>query len=351
VGTVTATAAGETASGDYTVADPSQLQLSGTMTLVDFPNNNALLLPSTKRGLAGPGVVTIKPMSSTKASTVPTAAGTTNSLYLVRTAKGVAALFTGFTLQGTDQGHLYGGLMLDHTVGAQLTDVLVAGIPGNNGAPPGETFGVNDYGGNGTVFTRVEVDGRNLAGVRVGASGLATNSASNVTWIDCYVHDHAYGMPTFWQTVNITTRNLRSINNARGINHERASGVIRHLSPVLHPDLSKPAAMHMSLNNDQADAADVEIHDPDCAGGEVNGAFCLQMNDFYGSIKNADGTSQPQLNKQKTLPKVFRNGVLLPWADAGTDARTEGAITAPAVAAKNMAAAKADPTNWCIRYH
>jgi hypothetical protein len=332
---VTVTAAGETATATY---GTTPLE---TVTFSDFTaagGTIGLMLPAT--GYTGQGIVgttlLMKPHTSTK--TAPSSG--TNPLRLLRTNPGTGGKFGGFTLQGTEQGHLYGGLLVTGQTSATVTDLLVTGIPGNSGAPPGETFGVATWQCNGVTLTRVEVDGRNTTGVRVGASGLACNSDKNIQWIDCHVHDHEYGMPTCWETVNFTTRTLRSINNVRGVNHERASGVIRHYSPVLQLDPTKANLMHMSFNSDIADCPDIEIHDPTWSGGPAaaGGALAFTIGDSYPGGK--------WQQKQKTIPRVFYGGTPFLVAEAGSPGNPAAGV--PATPSRNMAAAKADPKHSVV---
>lgn len=253
-------------------------------------------------------------LTSTKARQVPTqASASTNPFYLLATTDGggtKGGAFSGFTVQGTNQNMLYNGIRFVNLSGHTVTDVRIKGCPGDANVNPGETFGVNDFSCNGGVYTRVEVDGRDLTGAAVGASGMATNSSSNVTYVDCYVHDHKWGMPTFWQTVNITTHNLRSINNRRGINHERASGVIRHYGPILQgvPALGPTgdSGLHISFNNDQVDAPDIEVHDPVWSGGRVEAGGCLAI----GINNNYRGNQ-----KQTTIPRFYQGGTRMLVAD------------------------------------
>lgn len=313
------------AAGGETVTLPDPIVAA---VLHDFTANGGTvgaMLPASVSDAA----FTIAAGSSTKAGMVNALPqGATNPLYLLRTARGVPALtLAGLTVMGTSQGHLYGGLMIDHCDGAQLADSLFRAIPGAGASPPTETFFVNVYGGDGVTLTRVEVDG---AGV--GASGIGVNSATNVELDDCYVHDCPYGMPTFWQTAGITTRALRSVNNHLGVNHERCTGPIRHHELQCHV-AAAAGQMHMTLNNDQADNADVEIHLSDWSGGHygANSPFCFAMGDRYRGVAN----------QQVTVPRFFGlDGAPMQVADAGSP-------THPAV---NVAAAKADPRHWVVRF-
>ena len=340
----------------YLVSAPLTLpSLTEVVELVDFTaGNNAWLLPA--KGYTGKGVkqttVHMRPFSSTR--TPPTAKGTTNPYRLMRTPAGSGIHIGGFTLLGTPQGqpqHMYGGLMVANQAGAVISDVLVKAIPGNAGGPPGETFGVADFKCNGAVFTRIEVDGRDASGTmtkppdgssRVGASGLACNSSKNIEWNDCYVHDHYYGMPTCWDTVGFITRNFRSVNNWRGINHERASGIIEHHNPtlILSPaDSGRNALHHFSFNNDVADCPTISVFNPVWSGGHpsAKGALCISIAGSYAG----------SMQKQTSIPKFYNaDGSLMTVAELGSPGDT--AMGVPAVAARNMDKAASDPKHTVV---
>lgn len=324
--------------------DPKGRYLNGsTLTGSDFVNNQAVQRVTGKPSFYGPGKLTMTPMSSTKAGTIPAqTTGASVPYYIYRTAFGEVLVFKSLTIEGTNQGHIYGGLMLDHCNDSLVEDVLVTGIPGNAGSQPGETFGVNGWGGARNVYRRVEVDGRRASDlVVVGASGLTNNSATDSVWEDCYVHDHQYGMPTFWRCTGIETRNLRSHRNVRGINHEDDGGRIRHYSPDLRPT-STPSGMHLTFNNQLADNPDIEVWDCRWTQIDTRNYLAVLIGDSYAGIPN----------KQVTLPKFFKaDGTPLIWADAGTAARVISGISYPAVAAKNMTEARANPQNYVVRHH
>jgi hypothetical protein len=188
---LTLSAGGETA----TVAGP-------LVGFVDFAANSGTVGSMLSGSVTGGGFA-IAPGTSTKAAMVNALVSPqTNPLYVLRTAKAIAGLrLSGFTVLGTAQGHLYGGMLVDHCDNAQLSDLLVRGIPGGGASPPKETFGIDIWGGNLVVLSRIEVDGQGLT-----ASGIGINNATNITINDANVHDCPYGMPTFWQTVGVTTR-------------------------------------------------------------------------------------------------------------------------------------------------
>ncbi|GEM_PF-5564075 len=252
----------------------------GTFNFNGFTARNnqcGLTVPSTILGIAGSGIdqtiIRMTPSSSTSAGLVPpqSAAPSTNQIYLMDMFNGSNQLLQGFTLEGTDQGHLYGGMFIS-TANATLSDLKVTGIPGDANTPPGETFGINVYNCSGMVGERLEVSGiRTSDSVNVGAAPFGFNSASNATLTDCYFHDNWTSTFALWQSNAITTYNTRSLNNgsgsgihsAHGINHERCYD-ITHWNPTVkinHDAPTSNAGYHMSMNNDLRDGL-LTVHNP-----------------------------------------------------------------------------------------
>jgi hypothetical protein len=201
---------------------------------------------------SGDTVIEMTPNSSSKRSRVPTKAWTTNQLSLLRVSG--ASAIGGFTLRGTDQGHLYNGLRISRSSGARISDLRVLSIPGNDDIPPGETFGINDFRTSGSSYTGVEVDGSGISGAAFG-----TNSSSDVSIRSSNFHDagHSNGA-TFWQTRNVTVRDTTSVRNKdAAFNFERVSGTV-----VLdHVTMRDNALSDLRINSDQ-DSAVYRIIDP-----------------------------------------------------------------------------------------
>jgi hypothetical protein len=206
----------------------------GTFEFTDFADANlygAYFQPMVG-GLRGSGVdqtvFRMKANTSTKASSVPAqATAHTNQLDLIRIGAGGGTvrspIVSDLTLQGTPQGHTYNGLLMYHSTAGRVTDVQVTGIPGNASSQPGETFGVNDYRSDGTVYTRLTIDGQG-----VGASGFGGNLGSNVSIIDSISKNNAnaHGFTQYTMN-NVTYRNVVSQDNgASGFNFERVSGTV-----------------------------------------------------------------------------------------------------------------------------
>jgi hypothetical protein len=91
-------------------------------------------------------------------------------------------------------------------------DILTTGWYGNNGAPPGETFGLEVYGCDNHVLRRVEADGRRtVGGPSFGAVGITVGNSYNSKWYDCWSHHSnakTYAL-VFFQSAACKTYNCR----------------------------------------------------------------------------------------------------------------------------------------------
>lgn len=232
---------------------------AGTHSFANFESDNVGLDARGKAGFRGAGVgstvIRMTPYTSTKRSLVPTAKGTSNPLYLM--ALNGSPVVSGFTLQGTSQGHLYSGLKIQNASSARVSNVKVAAIPGSGYVPPGETFALNDQRSNGSVYSDVEIDG---AGVTSTAFG--TNSSTNVTVNRGYFHDSPGSAgAAFWQTKGIAINDVRSVRNRTGLNFERCSGTIT----VRRPSLQNISNQDIYIGSDWSNST-INIHDPSYSG-------------------------------------------------------------------------------------
>lgn len=182
------------------------------------------------------------PMTSTQAGRVPVSNppasnGQVNPLRLMRVGwedNANPVQVGGFSLVGTEQGHLYGGLEIYRVKpGSIVRDLLIKGIPGDLSREPGETFALSMYrceatAGNKILVTNVEIDGRNASNVPVAASGMAVNFGYYMRFENANVHHmnvaHAYAL---YETSNLEFVNCRATNTAlNGFNFENVSGDI-----------------------------------------------------------------------------------------------------------------------------
>jgi hypothetical protein len=213
-------------------------------------------------GLAGAGigktVIEMAPRSSTKASDVPTAAYSTNQLYLLSTIGGTPGL-SGFTVKATDQGHLYNGVRIGHATNARIHDVRIESVPGNNSFPPGETFVLNDWRTTGSVYDDITIDGGGVA-----AAGFGVNSSSDITINRSTFTGTAHSSGgAFWQSKDITLNDVSIVDNRSGLNFERDTGTI-----VLNrPTFSGNRLYDLQFGSDRG-GAHVVITDPRLTPGQ-----------------------------------------------------------------------------------
>lgn len=343
---LTVSAGGET----VTVADPVVASATPTkvVTFSDFTANGGnvgMMVPAA--GLVGPRtgdpsglVLSMKPKTSTKASSIPTTKGDANPLRLLRTVKGSNPPLRDFTIQGTDQGHLYNAMMVDSANGLTMSRIKVLAIPGSfdpqgGSNPPWETNGLELYRCTGCTVEDYEADGQGVA-----ATGLSMNFGQGNTWSRVHVHDCPYSFPTLYQTVDPTIEELASENNRLGLNFESVTGKVR----VSKTRLTVPARdkqMHMTWNSSLGDCKDAVIQLDGWSGGNYgpNSPLCLAWGDTYQSKKNTNVTPPTILGP---------DGEPLQWAEAGHAANS--ALGIPATAAKNVDKAKADPLHWVVRF-
>jgi hypothetical protein len=267
---------------------------AGTFSFNDFSDSATMGIDLKAHSLQGAGsaktTVEMTPGSSTKAGSVPTALWSTNPLYLLSTDSGSPTV-GGFTLLGTNQGHLYNGLRIGHTTNARISDVTVSSVPGNNSSPPGETFGINDWRTSGSVYNNIEVDGKNN-----GAAGFGINSSSNITINGLYSHDNKYSAGiTYWQTDSGTLTDYVSANNKKGINFEQDSGTFNIVRPKITG--STEGADITVFSNIASNK--ITITDPILAAGQK-----LKIRPYIGAV--AYGAKNKQV---KSDIKVMVNGV------------------------------------------
>lgn len=287
---------------------------AGVFEVRNFLNGSeAVVVPPRVKGVVGEGrdtIIRIRANSSTYGPTVPKqGTGATNQLYVLRMTDGKEQVLSNFWLQGTEQGHLYNGIMVGRSSpGTRVEDVLITGIPGNNGAPPGETFGLNWWRGSQSVTRNVEIDGYRwtgdsfdgrVRGAKVGASPIGYNNHDRARLYDVSTHDSDHGMPTFWLSNAAETWNLQSVRNAIGINHEESFGIVHH-QPVMYGSKTRRHINFMSNRSDGTltiiGATNDEWLSPGASGPVGKGKKMLVL-----TPTNYTG---PNTNRITTAPKV-----------------------------------------------
>lgn len=273
---------------------------TGTWSFSDFAPVNGLTLSG--RSLTGAGrsssVVQMNAYSSTRRSSVPTAVGSSNPLYLLQ-ASGSPRL-ANFTLKGTSQGHLYNGLQMLRTSNATVSNVKIVAIPGSGHVPPGETFAVNDYRTTGSKYSDLEVDG---AGV--GASAFAANMSSGVSITRGYFHDNVNSAGvTLYRSNGATLTDIRSINNHMGLNFEQNTGTINVVRPNLQIP-SKNGGFDLFVGGFTTRAR-INIYDPVLPSGKK---LRILLKPTYGSGPN----SQKRSDVHVYVNGVDRTSTLVTW--------------------------------------
>ncbi len=235
--------------------------------LVDFTQQSAGLY--TEGSLVGDGmdatIYRMRPRSSTK--TAPTSG--TNQLKVIRTGGLGAAktldrpVLADLSVEGTDQGHLYGGPLVGWSNGAHVHDVRVTGIPGNASSPPGETFCLALWHAAEALVEDVILDGRQ-DGREVAATLLGLNDCHNPT-VRRVVANHAlYGMAVaVWQGSGRTLIEDVDFRECRHpINFEQYAGggtiEINRVDLRAQKDVGRP---HVTLNSSRGSSRMV-ITDP-----------------------------------------------------------------------------------------
>jgi hypothetical protein len=300
----------------------------GEFTFRDFTSPvgwyDGIRITTNCRGIIGSGrgtVFKMVPYTSSKAGVVPSQSkGGTNPLTLMRTAKVNGVVLKNFSLIGTPQGHLYNGLKVTECSNAVVDGLYLQGAsPGNWNNPPGETFGISLWRTTAPTVRNTEIDGRNASGTRVCASPLSGLESRDIVLENVYAHHSLTAAVTFYECVNLTTTDLRAEYlgtgsggmNAAAINHENVTGRIRHTRPRLIIDRAHGnSGLHVHLQNGKQDVTDVVltdvVHD---AGPGSAGCFSLMIGDRY---RDPAGRTQ----KQRTMPRVTKNGVTLTPLDA-----------------------------------
>lgn len=206
---------------------------------------------SNVRGQGNGTILRMTPNTSTKAHLVPPNDGSLRPvlLHLVRVGSStnerstvhLSDMFVG----GTPQGHIYNGVSYFLASGT-IEDVEVVAIPGSSAAPPGETFSVNIYRGDGVTMRRCRLRDS-------GGSLLGINHSNNIVVEDCKFERsiHACGSATYMSN-NVTFRNCVYVDNAYlGANNERCGGdlVYDHCVFFGHPK------EHLRVDSDTVSAS------------------------------------------------------------------------------------------------
>ncbi|GGL87365.1 hypothetical protein [Nakamurella endophytica] len=256
-------------------------------------NNCGFLVPQNL-SIVGSGPSTVLRVAENSL----TSAQASVPLKLMILPKGSGVLLSQFTLQGLPQrGKIYEGINVYGCSSPVLRDIKVTGVPGNFNSPPGETFGININGGSGAKLYRVEVDGRDGSGKKVGACGIGVNNSSGVELHDCYTHHMGFSHGvSLWQSTGVTTWNHRSEYNGTalnaggsygslgcGINHEKSTNTTHYsvrLGNNTHSELRYYAVPYKST----------DPHSGDTRGHRVSTLTLTDTDGFRVRIDNTQST-------------------------------------------------------------
>ncbi|HEX6685552.1 MAG TPA: hypothetical protein VF062_22445 [Candidatus Limnocylindrales bacterium] len=264
---------------------------AGTFTFADFQDNDWGAEVANLRGAGmADTVLRMAPHTSTKAGRIPTASMSTNQLSLL-TVQGGSPSLGDFTVQATDQGHLYNGLRVMRTTGAKIGNVKLVGIAGNSSSPPGETFVVNDYASTDNVYSNLVIDGQNVSAAGFGANGSTNLTINGLRSVN---NKHSSAI-TFWKTNGATVNDLVADNNHKAVNMEQNTGTFTFNRPSFGS-----SAMPMDLSTFSTfDSTKVIINDPKLAPGQK-----IRIKPYIGA------TSYGGVNKQlKEDIRVYVGGV------------------------------------------
>lgn len=127
------------------------------------------------------GRYSMVPFSSTKST--PTSGTNLNRLMRggssVSTSQPTGLEYANFVLEGTDQGHEFGGFLLQYCIGAYLHDFAISGCPGSSSSPPGEIALLDLLHSIDTRIANVTLDGRRVSdGAQVGSTLFEHNKTT-----------------------------------------------------------------------------------------------------------------------------------------------------------------------------
>lgn len=298
---------------------------AGTFTMSDFTQGyyDGIRVgtgsSSGCRGIAGSGRSTIIRINSNTASRDKGSRMAGQQLTISSKSN---AVLSNFTLKGGPQNGLYyKGISVQSCPDAKLSWLYLQGASrGYANSPPGETFGISVLRSDRTTISDTEIDGRDDAGTRVGASPIGWNTCSDAKIYRAYAHHGVAGMVTFWETTNIYTEDFKCFSTSSGsgslsgsgINHEQSKGIIQHVRPTLlingqytsTADHTAASGPHLSFANVDGDVPTITITEPTWdKNASSSGMFCLAIRDGYHI-----GSSYQKI---KTPPKVIKNNISL----------------------------------------
>jgi len=257
----------------------------GVFEGVDFPQVQgyaSILVPKRCNGIIGSGkgtlggstgtIFTMTPNSSTY--NAPTQGSSQPSLarVMMRIGGFRGGTFANFQVAGTEQivagrTHPFHGFTDYDPLGkTTIQDCLFTGWYGDNGAPPGETFGVaihsktGDPSWHGHRMVRMETDGRRAVGGRVfGPCGLTFQNAVGGYMVDCNLHHNkhvgfvayqVFNLATYDSVIDQATQDMQDIVSHSVMNQERTDGITHFRLGMYRKAVD--SGVHLSHSNDFA---------------------------------------------------------------------------------------------------
>lgn len=204
-------------------------------------------------------------VKGTSPETPTQAQGGTTQVWVIRCVGAEGDVrFENFQIVGTEQGHNYNGLYAYHVQGSTtIKNVKVSGVAGDNGAPPGETFGISAYQGNmgTTVIENCEVDGRRSGAAGspwYSAAGITSGQSIGATIRGCHSHHNGAAAFVFYRAFDGVFENnicgttdpaAHATTNLRGwgVNQEETAGIVHKNCTYRHGAVNQ--GVHISHSN------------------------------------------------------------------------------------------------------
>jgi hypothetical protein len=256
-------------------------------------------IPKICKGLWGSGrgtlggttgtIFSIIPGSSTKGGTIPgapaqTQGGTTQCTVLRQLSGTGGFILKNLQVRGANQGHNFHGVEISNNAGAVTFDgVFVNGWQGDNGSPPGETFGASIYNaGGGSTITNCEADGRRaIGGTMYGAVGFTVGRQYGSTWNNVWSHHCRAACVVFYRAFHVRTTNVRTGSDWTNVardpdpgpdlvggswNHENSADIV-HTNAVMY-DTRSGHGVNMTFSNGSF-AGTLQGHNVNAANGSL----------------------------------------------------------------------------------
>lgn len=225
--------------------------------------------------------------------------------------------------------------------GNTMRDCFSTGWFGNNGAPPGEVFGIEWYHSTNGILSRCAVDGRReLGGPIYASAGYTAGNSVNVIVSECWFHHTAHSALVHFQTANCKsystilgdpndhTTNHISVGRTKGdwLNHEKTTGNL-HVDMTLNCfSVGGAQVAHITHSGDAYTLSEgganytttngtLEMVDPKYSNILFGGKLTYQTWIPYGGAPNAQLLSNPPITRTKAGVKIPAKWDFNTWID------------------------------------